>query len=232
MADTTEPGAELEPVLRSLPQPRQLAQILQDAINAHAVAEQSGRQQIDGPERVYGLARWLQGIAENLEEWGRAFASGSALAHQYAEEELIEAMGEQDHIPIGNLTVPDPEGDIRLERIFSKGREFDADALRRIVAGNTIRYPLVPEPEPQREDESWTEYEQRYNVWLSEVIQGALVTYTELGGFTPQVSKVNAYAKACALRGDDDVAARVRQTVRSLPEEYTGVKMTRVKPKG
>lgn len=230
MADTTDPGAELEPVLKSLPSPRELSAMLQEGVNRHVAGERLIRSASTNPERVYPLTRWLQGMAENLDEWGRAFASAGALAREYAEEELIDAVGEQDGIPVASFTVPDAEGDVLLKRVTQNVRTFDAAAVIRIVAQDMVDSNAADAPE-QGPEQSFDEYAEVYNAWLVEFVVASIESLLALGSdWAPTVLKLKAYAAEQARRGNDAVAARLGAAVQST-QKYKGTVIERKAPK-
>jgi hypothetical protein len=229
MADTTDPGAELAPILTPLPAAHDLGRALQEGVNETIARMRNERGPVTAAEDTFDTVRWIQGITERLTDYGRAFAGAAKLAESYAEEELIEAVGEQDGIPMANLTVPDPEGDLRLSKYAPNEHVFDLETLKAVTAAEAIRCSRGGEP-VQDEVESDAAYLDRYEEWMADVIMNAMGDLLALGAFTPAVTKVRAFAKEVARSGDDKLAAAASGAVTST-SRYQRVKIERIKPK-
>ena len=229
MADTTETGAELAPILTPLPAARELGEALQRGVNETIARMRTERGTVTAAEDVFETVRWVQGISERLTDYGRAFAGAAKLAESYAEEELIEAVREQDGIPLANLTVPDAEGDIRLTRYAPNEHAIDAETLKAVVAARALERTRGSEPE-QGDTQSDADYATEYEEWMAAVMIGAMDDLLALGVFAPGVTKVKAYAKEVARSGDDKLAAAVSGAVSST-SRYKSTKIERVRPK-
>src|SRR5687768_14344773 len=100
MSEPEQPSVELDHIVTKFPDHRTLGKALQDGVNATMAQLREARGDVVAPEDVYEAVRWAQGIAESFHEYGRAFAGAAVLVGQYAEEELVDAVGEQDGIPV------------------------------------------------------------------------------------------------------------------------------------
>jgi hypothetical protein len=238
----TEPnGAELERITARFPDHHTLAEALRDGVNNTLARLRAERGEVHTPEDVYDTVRWMGSTAEKLTDYARAFASAAATVHQYVEDELVEAVGEQDGVPVSSLTVPDVDGsNLKLTKTTTSTHKIDPDDLLPAVAysvladldltGNVAlalddRYVRVESADRATCDEAWDRGEEL----LAEALMEAMRRYAGLGSFTPQVTKVRAFATELA-RVDTKVASTVSGAVKSA-KNYGGVKMTREHPK-
>jgi hypothetical protein len=241
MSENDQPSVELEHIVTKFPDHRTLGKALQDGVNATMAQLRAARGDVVAPEDVYDAVRWAQGIAESFHEYGRAFAGAAALVGQYAEEELTEAVGEQDGIPTRNLTVPDVDGsDIKLTKKTSNTHHIDQGAVLQALAVSLVQgedlagevglilSDLYERVQPASEEVQTSTYgtaESR----LVEFLLEAFEALTDLGSFSLQVSKVNAFKMELARR--DTMLASTITSAMSKTTEYGGVKMDRTFPK-
>jgi hypothetical protein len=235
-----EPTVELEHIVTRFPDHRTLGKALQGGVNAMMAQLRAARGDVVAEEDVYEAVRWAQGIAESFHEYGRAFAGAAALVGQYAEEELTEAVGEQDGVPLKSLTVPDTDGtDIKLTKQTSNVHHLDEGAILQALALSLVGgedlvgemavvlsdlYDRVEFTDPATEKATYEAAE----VKLVEFVLAAFKALADLGSFSLQVSKVEAFRKELARRDTllaSTVAGAMGRTVK-----YTGVKMSRVTP--
>lgn len=238
---TEEPSVELEHIVTRFPDHRTLNKALQDGVNATMAQLRAARGEVVSEEDVYDAVRWAQGIAESFHEYGRAFAGAAALVGQYAEEELAEAVGEQDGVPLRSLTVPDVDGtDIRLSKETANTHHIERDAVLQALAVSLVQgeelagemavilsdlYDRVEFTDKATEEATYDAAEAK----LVAILLHAFEQLITLGSFSLQVSKVQAFRKELARR-DAMLASTVAGAVRTT-KKYTGVKMSRTTPK-
>lgn len=237
---TEERKLELDHIVTRFPDHRTLGKALQDGVNATMAQLRAARGEVVAEEDVYEAVRWAQGIAESFNEYGRAFAGAAALVAQYAEEELTEAVGEQDGVPLKSLTVPDVDGtDIRLSKETGNTHHIDKAAVLQALAVSLVQgddlagemavilsdlYDRVEPTDKGTEEATYEAAEAK----LVEVLLGAFEQLAALGSFSLQVSKVEAFRKELARR-DTLMASTVAGAVRTT-KKYAGVKMSRTTP--
>lgn len=216
----------------TMPTPRNLARILKDQLNAGVLAERRRRGDVTQPEDTFAMQRSLMDVVDVCKEYEYAFRTAKREAEAVAEEELIEAVGEQDGHPNQALTVPNAGGDIRVSPVLVNGYEIDMDALMSAVEFATVEAwrgsltgwlscltsddPLeVAEGAAKRDD------------FLAGFLGAAMSTLLSLGKFEPQVSKVRVFAKELAREpGGDGVSATVTSAIRKTTD-YRGVRIER-----
>ena len=238
MAD--QASVELEHLVTRFPDHRTLSKALQEGVNTTMAQLRQARGNVVTEEDVYEAVRWAQGIAERFNEYGRAFAGAAALIGQYAEEELTEAVGEQDGVPVKSLTVPDTDGtDIKLTKQTTNVHHLDEGAILQALAVSLVSgddfvgemavvlsdlYDRVEFTDKATEEATYETAEAK----LVGFVLSAFRALADLGSFSLQVSKVEAFRKELARRDTllaSTVAGAMGKTVK-----YTGVKMSRVTP--
>jgi len=207
--------------LDALPAPADLKALLLHKIEHGVAAMRAERGDVHMPEDTFALQRELAYAKDVLGEYGRAFAAAEKVALQIAEEELIEAVGEQDGIPNEPLIVPDGRGDVRVAPDFKNEYQFDLDSLIEVVAvrwgSDLARLIALDGAAPPNVD---------VPVTAVRTVRDALNELLSLGSFLPSVRAVDAYAKHVARQGDDNMSAVVRSAKRKT-RKYKGVKITR-----
>lgn len=241
MSAPDQPSVELDHIVTKFPDHRTLGKALQDGVNATMAQLRAARGEVVAPEDVYEAVRWAQGIADSFHEYGRAFAGAAALVGQYAEEELVDAVGEQDGIPTRSLTVPDVDGsDIKLTKQTSNTHHINQDAVLRALAVSFVQehdvtgelsvilsdlYDRVEWTDKGTEEATYERAEEK----AVEFVLRAFGELLALGSFSLQVTKVAAFSKALARR--DTLLASTITGAMGKTTEYTGVKMSRTFPK-
>lgn len=206
------PPMRIEPL--GLPHPQDLRRNLMRQVRAEyerAVAEQG---EVHVPEDTFPVQRALAIAREAFEGYARAFADAGKLVAEMQLEQLCEAMGEQDGIPNGGLTIPDREGDVRLGISTQTARDFD---MGQIHAALAARVPRLAELAGTLDPE-------RPAVEIAALV--AMDLLQQVGKFEPQVTKVKAFAADLARSGDDDLAAVLRGAVRES-SKFKGVTFER-----
>lgn len=237
---TDRPSVELEHIVTRFPDHRTLGKALQDGVNATMAQLRAARGKVVSEEDVYDAVRWAQGISEQFMEYGRAFSGAAALVGQYAEEELVEAVGEQDGVPLKSATIPDVDGtDIKLAKTTANTHHIEQDAVlqalavslvqREDIAGQLaeILSDLYEQVKPSDSERQEATYETAEGQLVDFLLQ-AFAEMEALGDFKLQVSKVKAFKTELARR-DTMLASTVTGAMRTTTK-YTGVKMSRVTP--
>lgn len=199
----------------NLPAPHDLVGMLRAKLEELVEQARRGRGQIATPEDTFDMQRGLAKVIEGLEDYGRAFIKIAKEAKGYVEDELIEAVGEQDGIPMSGLKVPDLDGTmISIELDRPNAYTFDNDALFGAVAWLVLSSAAI-EVTPK----------------LHTVVVEAMRQLTALGKFEPQISKVKTFTNELSrLEGGDLVASTVTSTTRKKPI-FKGVRVKREQPK-
>lgn len=205
--------------LPGLPTPHDTRVELQERLE-EAVAKVRAERTVHSPEDTFALIRSVQGASELMIEYGKAFTAVAATGKKILEEELFEAVGEQDGIPLSGLTVPHRAGgDIRLGVRVKNEYFFDMDqvvaALAALVAseweaalesGDT---DATPTSAPQ--------------VFARAVAMRAL----ELMGATkPKVTQVKRVAHDLSANGDDQLARIVLDAI-GMNRKFEGISVDR-----
>lgn len=203
MSDELTPLPSLPP---GMPSPRALTEALTEQLGQHITAARKARGEVHAAEDTFPLVRSMVASHELLADYARSFTTAAKIVTQELESELLDAAGEQDGIPAGGVTVADIEGDIRLTPHFDTEYDIELSTLIAVVISDAIDQVGPANSEAAASD--------------------AVETLLSLGSFTPQVSKVKAYAKQLARREQDKAASVVSGTVRKK-QTYRGVKAKR-----
>jgi hypothetical protein len=228
-----EEDAQLELSGGRLPTARSIRAELRTQLNGAVLAERNRRGEVHQPEDTWGMQRSLASVIEVCGEYSRAFADAAKEARQIAEEELIEAVGEQDGTPNQGMTVPDAEGDVKISLDTRNGYEIATDALYSAVAfaqllGGDLVNSVVASVSTEFET---PEIGKETEGILAEAMARAMAELCTLGKFEPQVSKVRVFAKELAREpGGDGVSATVTSAIKKTTQ-YRGVKIERTEPK-
>jgi hypothetical protein len=234
-----EEGAQLDLPSGALPTTRTLRAQLREQLNGAVLVERNRRGEVTRPEDIWPMQRSLAKVVEVCGEYSRAFADAAKEARQIAEEELVEAVGEQDGVPNEGMTVPDPEGDVKVSLDTRNDYEIDQDALHAAVA-----FQVMEEINPVQEilnaahiwDLGW-EYAEISKLGheleqiLADLLTLAMQRLGELGSFKPGVMKARQFVKELGrMPGADGVASSVASSIRKQTL-YKGVKVERVQEK-
>lgn len=222
---TTEPPGDTLVALwqpLQMPAPAVLREALLLRLEGLVVDARRERGTVRLPEDTYALVRTLMKSGELLGEYRSAIGAAEKFVTGEIAEELTEAVGEQDGVPMGNLTVPDVDGtNIRLVRDQANTYSIDTSALIAVVIADVMSsWVLV---ERVRDASDTTHASELLVAGLQYAFDRLLTT----GRFEPQSSKLNAYAMDLAGTGRDDLAAAVSSAV-AKRSTYRGVKSERV----
>jgi hypothetical protein len=231
-----EEGAQLELSGGRLPTARTIRAELRTQLNSAVLAERDRRGEVLRPEDTWAMQRSLASVVEVCGEYSRAFADAVKEAKQIAEEELIEAVGEQDGAPNQGMTVPDAEGDVKISLDNRNDYEIDTEAL-----ASAIAFLIISDARGQisgwlgamtsdNRDEAHEGYAATEDMIASFIIE-AIREFTKLGTFKPGVMKARAFIKELGRVPDaDGVASSVASSIRKT-SQYKGVKVERVQEK-
>lgn len=210
---TPDAWSTVPALVENLPRPNLLqAQLKQNIQEAYA-ALYLERGTVHLPEDTFDMQRRLARTEELFKGYVTAFNAARQTLAQLREEELIEARGEQDGIPLDGMTVPDMEGDIRITLDAPTVYDIDMDQLVAVLIANLIKAA------PVAGDIDLIHY----------AVTETVAALREWGKVEPQVSKVKAWGATLARNGRDQDAATVRGAI-SKRNPYRGVKFERKAP--
>lgn len=167
------------------------------------------------PEDTFALQRLLGIERDRFTQYAAVFGAVVKLLKQLMEEELVEAVGEQDGIPNQGLTVPDGEGDIRLSLDNPRVYSIDLDQIRAVIIDQACYYG--------------SDSANRLDL-IESGANAAMDALLALGKFELQVSKVKAYAATLARSGRDKESSIVTGAITET-HPYKGIKFERKDPK-
>ncbi len=228
-----EEGARLDLPGARLPTTQTIRRQLREQLNSGVLAERNRRGEVTRPEDTWPMQRSLAKVVEVCGEYSRAFADAAKEACQVAEEELVEAVGEQDGMPNGGMVVPDAEGDVRIKLDTRNEYEIDQDALHSAVAFQVLatvswRDELIDTID---RDAPGAETTEETETLLAGLLVVAMQRLVELGSFRPGVMKARQFVKELGrMPGADGVASSVASSIRK-DTQYRGVKIERVQEK-
>jgi len=209
-------STDIEPFITAslideFPDPQRLRVAVKERIEQAYAGALDERGQVHQPEDTYALHRRLQVTYEQLEAYERGFKSARQVIRQMQEEQLIDAVGEQDGIPASGLTIPTAGGDIVVKPDIENKNVIDPQQVRAVLAAQAARNinALVIEEHgnPDTGEGGMDE------TGLAELIDEAFGALIDSGKWEPQITKVKATADAFARAGDDPMAAVLRDTI-------------------
>jgi len=208
-----------------LPDPQDLKRVVKERVALAYADLHAARGEVLKPEDTFDLHRRLQATREQMDGYARGFKEVATLIGQLQEEELVEAVGEQDGIPTSGLTIPTAGGDIVVKPSFKRVNDIEPDQVRAaIVHGITEAWI---EPVEHAAVHSADLLEDR----LREMLEQALSMLVATGKWEPQVSKLKATAAEWARNGHDDLAARLIKAHKVRQRYEDKVDVTRKAPK-
>lgn len=213
--------SQVPALVDGLREPTELKRALRERVQLAYSTLARERGEVHVPEDTFDMQRRLGGAHDLFKGYQAAFAEVVKLLKQLMEEELVEAVGEQDGIPNQGMTVPDIEGDIRLSRDEPRVYAVDMDqlvgVLTEVISDKVLREDLTATQQPSLTGAA--EF----------AVAQAVATLLSWGKFEPQVSKVRAYAATLARNGDDRASSIVTGAITER-SPYRGVKFERRKP--
>jgi hypothetical protein len=226
---------------RNLPAPHELVKLLRARVEEVIVEARNSRGDVLTPEDTFAMQRSLASVHEGLTDYGRAFATVAKETLGWVAMDLVDAVGEQDGIPVSGLKVPDTDGTtIVIERDITNQYAFDLAAIINAVAfatmenwsvaGRVLEYSrVVAQAETVTEEVS---ARQELASYLTGVLVAALELLVSVGKFDPQVTKLRTFTDNLSrlLPDGPRIASTVTSTIRKNPN-YKGVKIKREQPK-
>lgn len=201
-------------LVEGLSQPTELKRALKERVQRAYMELSRQRGPVHVPQDTFDMQRRLGGAHDLFKGYQAAFADVVKLLKQLMEEELVEAVGEQEGIPNQALTVPDVEGDIRLSRDEPTTYAIDLDQLVGVLTGQML-------------DSAASIGMDRAEA-IAYTVTSVVAALRSWGKVEPQVSKVRAYADTLARNGDDQASSVVSGAItQSTP--YKGIKFERKK---
>lgn len=210
--------------LPGLPTPHDTRVELTERLNEAVARVRAERGEVHGREDTYALIRSVQSVSELISDYSSAFKAVAGVGKQILEEELFEAVGESDGIPVSGLTVPHSGTNIAITRKTHNEYNIDTGqvlaALAALVANEWNRaaacgvLTITPESEPEQ--------------FAMAVAERALIM---VGAATLKVTHVRALAVELAASGEDQLAAIVNDAIdKHLKYDGISVKRTVRKP--
>ena len=207
-----------------LPDPLALQRVVKERIETAYAELHAARGEVLKPEDTYDLHRRLQATAEQMEGYARGFTNVGKLIRQLQQEELVEAVGEQDGVPLSGLTIPTAGGDIVVTPSFKRVNDIDPEQVQTaIVNGVTDAWMEPIEHAAVHSTETLEEA-------LREMLAQALTALVGTGKWEPQVSKLKATAAEWARAGRDDMAGKLMAAHEVKKKYQERVDVTRKEP--
>lgn len=214
----TDSWAQVPALVDGLRHPTELQRLLKEQVQQAYMTLSRQRGPVHVPEDTWDMLRRIGSAYDLFKGYQAAFGDVVKLLRQLAEEELVEAVGEQDGIPNQGMTVPDAEGDIRLSRDEPKTYEIDVDQLVAVLVSTLETEHALVFPGGGVTDAEPVEL----------IVKQTIEAVLSWGKFEPQVSKVRAYAATLARNGDDQGSSIVSGAI-TVQNPYKGVKFERTK---
>jgi len=208
-----------------LPDPQALKRTVKERIEQAYADLHKARGEVLKAEDTYDLHRRLQATREQMEAYSRGFAEVAKLIAQLQQEELVEAVGEQDGVPLSGLTIPTAGGDIVVKPSFKRVNDIGPEAVQTAIVHGLV--------------EAWIESIEHAAVHsadtleenLRELVQQALTVLIGTGKWEPQVTKLKVTAQEWARAGHDDLAGRL-MAAHTVRQQYQDkVDVSRKEPK-
>lgn len=208
-----------------LPDPQALKRVVKERIQQAYADLYADRGEVLKQEDTYDLHRRLQATAEQMDSYARGFTEVGKLIRQLQQEELVEAVGEQDGIPLSGLTIPTAGGDIVVKPAFKRENDIDAHKVETAIVNG------VTEAWMERVEEAAYDSTDSLEEALRELLAQAITALIGTGKFEPQVSKLKATAAEWARIGRDDMAAELMRALNVRQKYQDRVDVTRKAPK-
>ena len=211
------------------PDPQDLKRVVKERIEEAYAAAVAERGEVRQAEDTYQVQRRLQATYEQLDAYKRGFGDAGKVIRKMQEEQLLDAVGEQDGIPLSGLTIPTADGDIRVTPEFKRDNIIDPEQVRSVIAAQAARNVnaliVAEHGDPEAHIGGMDETE------LAAVIDEAFGALIGCGKFEPQVTRVKATAAEFARAGDDKMAAALAEAIKVKQTYQDRVKVDRKAPK-
>lgn len=208
-----------------LPDPLALQRVVKERVETAYAELHKARGEVLKAEDTYDLHRRLQATAEQMDGYARGFTAVGKLIRQLQQEELVEAVGEQDGVPLSGLTIPTAGGDIVVTPSFKRVNDIDPERVQRaIINGVTDAWMEAVERAAVHSTETLEEH-------LREMLAQAITALLGTGKYEPQVSKLKATAAEWARAGHDAMAGNLMAAHKVSQKFEDKVNVTRKAPK-
>lgn len=217
--DPHTPGHALMPLTQTrsgFPAPDVLAQALADGFEESLAQKRRERGTVYVPEDTHATIRDVHAVKLLARRYADVFLSLDKRAGGALAEELVEAVHEQQGIPLSGMKVPDGEATIVFTLEKSTVRDFDMPQIYRALA------QLVMDEHDEGaicDDEDTPEV----LAFAVECIERAVAEL--LTGSKPSIKGIEALQATAGHRGADDLAATVRTAVGPTRRPFKGVKV-------
>lgn len=212
-------------LLRDLPDPTELKRTVKLRVQEAYAACYAARGEVLRQEDTYELQRQLQAVAEAFSAFAAGFTEVVKVVRQLQQEELVEAVGEQDGIPISGVTIPTAGGDIVVKPAFKRENAIDAGSVQAAIVKGVSEAWDGPIRDTVRQ---WPE---KVTMDLQEMLAQALTALVGTGKWEPQITKLKATAEEWARAGRDDMAADLLRAHKVTQTYQDKVEVTRKAPK-
>lgn len=203
----------VDELLIGLPDPQELKRTIKERVQLAYAACSKARGKVLQQEDTYELQRQLQAVSEAFSSYAAGFAEIVKLVKQLQQEELVEAVGELEGIPLSGITVPTAGGDIVIQPSFKRENNIDADHVKRSIV------KAVSEAWDESIRATAARWPEKITMDLQEVLEQALTAFVGVGKWEPQVSKLKATAALWARTPGWD--ARAGDLMRALKVKTT-----------
>lgn len=216
---TAEPTAALVPIgdtdPQSLPSPDLLGGWLAKLIEDGIIRMRSERGSVHQPEDTYPLVRALTRADDVLSDMESAISSVRTRIRGALEEELVEAVGEQDGIPAGSVSVPVDGTVVKIGAKYENRYDIDTgQVVGAVVAALADEWGDQATADPAQ-------------FALAAVEQVIDPDSGILGKVSAKPTKVRALVAALAARELDPLAAVARSAIGQPVRTYKGVDVQR-----
>lgn len=211
------PVADTDPA--ALPSPAALSEWLTSVIEAGVVRMRSERGPVTQPEDVYPAVRAVSRADDLLAAFEAAISAARTRIRGVLEEELAEAVGEQNGIPNGSLSVPVDGQIVKIGAAYTNSYDIDTQQVAgAMVAALADEWAGAQAHDPE-------------GFALAAIEQIIDPDTGILGKTSAKPTKVKAVAASLAARELDPLAAVARSAIGSPVRTFKGVTVERSTPK-
>lgn len=222
------PGSEpvpLDQLVTTLPDPVQFRRRLMAAMRQN-YAVKAADQVVNTVEDTFEVQLFLARGIELCKQYASTFNAAATELAKYQREQLELLPGGP-----GSITIPDAEGDVRVQLDTSTTYSFDEEQLESVVAAVLLHPDFLLMVTSAVEDATGEdEQEAALAGLLANLVSGVIVMLRSLGKVTVQVSKVRAFADKLDRDGERGLAGVVRDSIIKQQTVKDGAKFTRKEP--
>lgn len=202
---TDQPALLPERRLDEIPAPSDIRPWLRQRLDGWVARIRTERGDITTPETVYPLVRSTEGYRDLMAAYARAFKGAADDAKAVLEEELFEAVREQDGIPMGRLYVPNSDGTaIKVAPKIENEQDFDRDqvlgALAALVAEEWAAAVEAEDPPCQSIYDAPEQYAAAVAGRALDMMGAAKMKVTHVRALAERLDQLNAPGLAAVVR--------------------------------